>query len=218
MRNCRSNLLIFLLSFVRCWVTCGSNLIVPLRAAVVSVCFSLGVASSILCSPIREWEANSSDSSPVGSKLPALIGLDSTSSQKGQFPGPERLMMPQNPVIPRRFLHLFPTNLRGHVATLWWLPWLCCAPGGALGLLLGGMPASTEFFLLPLISRTGTEVGGIEVSESFAKSDATAAIQIPRAHGMSRRYVVCKTWRSVFDVLIILNPFWGVLHPSSKPI
>ena len=169
---------------------------------------------------VNKREASSSDSSPVGSKLAVLIGLDSTSSQKGQFPGPERHMMPQNP-IPRRFLHLFPTNLRGHVATLWWLPllpWLCCAPGGALGLLLGGMPASTGFFLLPLISRTGTEVGGIEVSESFAKSEATAAIQIPRAHGMSRRYVVCKTWRSVFDVLIILNPFWGVLHPRSKPI
>ena len=137
MRNCRSNLLIFLMSFVRCWVTCGSNLIVPLRAAVVSVCFSLALpVQSYIARYVNKREANSSDSSPVGSKLPALIGLDSTSSQKGQFPGPERLMMPQNPVIPRRFLHLFPTNLRGHVATLWWLPWLCCAPGGALGLLL----------------------------------------------------------------------------------
>ena len=86
------------------------------------------------------------------------------------------------------------------------------------GIVAGGHACKHGFFLLPLISRTGTEVGGIEVSESFAKSEATAAIQIPRAHGMSRRYVVCKTWRSVFDVLIILNPFWGVLHPSSKPI
>ena len=149
MRNCRSNLLIFLLSFVRCWVTCGSNLIVPLRAAVVSVCFSLGVASSILCSPIREWEANSSDSSPVGSKLPALIGLDSTSSQKGQFPGPQRLMMPQNPVIPRRFLHLFPTNLRGHVATLWWLPTLAMLrTRRCFGIVAGGHACKHGVFLV----------------------------------------------------------------------
>ena len=31
----------------------------------------------------------------------------------------------------------------------------------------------------------------------------------------------CKTWRSVVDVSLILNPFWGVLsvlHQRSKPI
>ena len=47
-------LLVQPVDFIRCWVTCGSNLIVLLRASVISF-FPFG-SCQLICSPLRERE------------------------------------------------------------------------------------------------------------------------------------------------------------------